>query len=268
MKKKRIIPILLLKNGWLVQSKEFSRFQNLGNPVTSVKRISEWAADELIYLDISRDNSYDLRRDDLGHPNRHTIFEILDDVSKMANMPITVGGGIKTLNDIQKRLAKGADKVAINTAALANLNFVTNSAKEFGSQCIVISIDVKLFDNVYAVMSHYGQKRTQYDPVTWAKLVEKSGAGELLLNSIDRDGMKTGYDIQLLNSVVSAVSIPVIACGGVGEWSHFAEALEKTKVDAIAAANIFQYSDQSVYLAKKYLYEHSFPVRPPDLMLI
>jgi len=268
VKKKRIIPILLLKNGWLVQSKEFSRFQNLGNPVTSVKRISEWAADELIYLDISRDNSYDLRRDDLGHPNRHSIFEILEDVSKMANMPITVGGGVKNLSDIQKRLARGADKVAINTGALENIEFVSKAAQEFGSQCIVISIDVKLFTNAYTVMSHCGQTRTQYDPITWARLVEKAGAGELLLNSIDRDGMKTGYDISLLNSVVSAVSIPVIACGGVGEWSHFAEAFEKTKVDAVAAANIFQYSDQSVYLAKKYLFAHNFPVRPPDLLLV
>jgi len=268
MKKKRLIPILLLKNGWLVQSKEFSRFQNLGNPVTSVKRISEWAADELIYLDISRDHTYDLRREDLGHPNRHTIFEILDDVSIMANMPITVGGGIKTLGDIQKRLTRGADKVAINTAALENINFISSAAKEFGAQCIVISVDVKLFKKSYVVMSHCGQKQTQYDPVTWARLVEKAGAGEILLNSIDRDGTKMGYDIQLLNSVARSVSIPVIACGGVGQWSHFGDALEKTKVDAVAAANIFQYSDQSVYLARKYLFEQKFPVRPPDLLTV
>lgn len=267
MKKRRLIPVLLLKNGWLVQSKEFKYFQNLGNPISAVERLSEWASDELIYLDISQNNIYDLRRNDIKDPNRHNILDILEDVSKETFMPITVGGGIRLIKDIEERLKRGADKIAINTIALENIDFITEAAEEFGSQCVVISIDVKLINNQYVVMSDHGKKITRYDPVEWARIVENQGAGEILLNSIDRDGKKNGYDIHLLNLVSQKVKIPVIACGGVGKWEHFAEALDKTGVDAIAAANIFQYIDQSVYLAKKYLYEHNYNVRPPDLIL-
>ncbi|MGD0623532.1 MAG: imidazole glycerol phosphate synthase cyclase subunit [Thermodesulfobacteriota bacterium] len=268
MKKKRLIPVLLLKNGWLVQSKGFRRYQNLGNPITAVKRLSEWASDELIYLDISREGEYDLRRDDLGHPNRHSFFEIIADVSKVTFMPITVGGQIRTLGDIEKRLLLGADKISINTKALDDPNFVQVAAHEFGSQCVVVSIDVKLVDGGYKVMGEGGTRMSPYGPVEWAKLVEQQGAGEILLNSIDRDGMKNGYDLELLKLVSTSVKIPVIACGGAGEWSHLAEAFEKTKVDAVAAANIFHYVDQSVCLAKKYLYDHGYHVRPPDLLFV
>lgn len=268
MKKKRLIPILLLRNGWLVQSKGFKKYQNLGNPVTSVKRLSEWASDELIYLDISRDEQYDMRRDDIGHPNRNNIFDIIEDVSKVTFMPITIGGKIRTLKDIEERLSRGADKISINTKPLENKEFIKDAAKEFGSQCIVVSIDVKLIDDKYFVMSEGGKKQTNYNSVEWAKICESEGAGEILLNSIDRDGMKTGYDIQLLKMVSQAVKIPVIACGGAGQWEHFAEAFRETNVDAVAAANIFQHIDQSVYLAKKYLYEHKFNVRPADLLMI
>ena len=268
MKKKRLIPVLLLRNGFLVQSKEFRRYQNLGNPITAVKRLSEWASDELIYLDITKDDQYELRRDDLGHPNRHSFEEIIKDVSKVTFMPITVGGRIRTLQDIEQRLLWGADKIAINTEPLHKPAFIEEAAREFGSQCTVISIDAKLTEGRYVVMSGGGTQPTPYDPVEWARLVEQRGAGEILLNSIDRDGMKMGYDIELIGSVASAVSIPVIALGGVGEWAHFAEALQKTQADAVAAANIFHYIDQSVYLAKKCLYEQGCKVRPPDLMLI
>lgn len=268
MKKKRLIPVLLLKNGWLVQSKDFSQYLNLGNPITAVKRLSEWASDELIYLDISKDDIYDLHRDDLGHPNRHTIFEILDDVSQNTFMPITVGGKIRTIKDIYDRLSHSADKISINTKALEDKKFITKAANEFGSQCIVVSIDVKLHNKKYRVMSHGGKIETPYEALEWAKIVESLGAGEILLNSIDRDGMKSGYDIQLLDMVSKSVKIPVIALGGAGKWEHFAEALEKTSVDAIAAANVFQHIDQSVYLAKEYLYNHNYNVRSPDLILL
>ena len=266
MKKNRLIPVLLLRNGWLLQSKLFKRYQNLGNPISAVKRLSEWASDELIYLDITSDDSYDMRRDDLGHPNRHSIFEIIEDVSKVAYMPITVGGRIRSLQDIEKRLSLGADKVAINTIAIEDPQFVETAAKEFGSQCIVISIDVKRQDETLLVMSQGGKHLTTYAPEEWARTVEQLGAGEILLNSIDRDGMKNGYDIELLNRVTKAIKIPVIACGGVGEWAHFAEALEQTGVDAVAAANIFHYSDQSVFLAKKFLSDRGLNVRRPDLL--
>ena len=265
MKKKRLIPVLLLKNGWLVQSKEFKRFQNLGNPTAAAKRLSEWASDELIYLDISKDEVYDMRRNDQAYPNRTSFIEIIEDVSKVSFIPMTVGGRIRNLKDIEKRLGAGADKISINTKALEDKEFIARAAKEFGSQCVVVSIDVKIINGQYVVMSSRGSIITQYSPVQWAQIVESMGAGEILLNSIDRDGLQNGYDIELLSKVSSSVRIPVIACGGAGEWSHFAEALDKTGVDAVAAANIFHYMDQSVYLAKKYLYESGHNVRPPFL---
>lgn len=269
MKKKRIVPVLLLRNGWLVQSKGFRRYQNIGNPVTSVQRFSEWASDELIYLDISRgDMVYDMRRDDTGHPNRGSLLEIVEDVARQTFMPITVGGGIRTLMDIELRLAKGADKIAINTAALSQPGFIESAALEFGSQCVVVSIDALRRDGLLKVMADGGRQSTGYTAKEWAAEVESRGAGEILINSIDRDGMKTGYDLELLAQVVDAVRIPVIALGGVGEWTHFAEALEQTGVDAVAAANIFHYSDQSVYLARKFLYDKGLPVREPALFEI
>lgn len=268
MKKKRLIPILLLRNGFLVQSKGFCRYQNLGNPISAVRRLSEWASDELIYLDITRDSQYDLRRDDLGHPNRKTLDDIIRDVSTMAFMPITVGGRIRTLNDIEKRLLWGADKVTINTRALEDPSFIRAAAREFGSQCIVISIDVKTVDSRAQVVSGGGRYPTGLKPDEWTRVAEAEGAGEILLNSIDRDGMRQGYDIDLLECVANSVRIPVIGCGGVGEWEHFCEALDRTTVDAVAAANIFHYTDQSVYLAKKYLHRRGYPVRPPDTVMI
>ncbi|MBI2023016.1 imidazole glycerol phosphate synthase subunit HisF [Candidatus Giovannonibacteria bacterium] len=268
MKKNRLIPVLLLKNGWLVQSKGFKRHQNLGNPVTAVKRLSEWAADEIIYLDISKEETYDIRREDQGYPNRSSFVEIIEDVAKVTFMPMTVGGKIQNLSDIEKRLSLGADKISINTQALDDRKFIAHAAREFGSQCVVVSIDAKRINDKYLVMSRGGQEKTSYDPVKWAKIVEAEGAGEILLNSIDRDGAKTGYDIELLSAVSESVKIPVIALGGVGEWGHFAEAFDKTKVDAVAAANIFNYTDQSVYRAKTYLYENGYNVRSPDLLII
>lgn len=266
MKKKRLIPVLLLKNGWLVQSKGFKRYQNLGNPITAVKRLSEWASDELVYLDISRGDSYDMRRDDIKHPNRHDIFEIIKDVSKMAFMPITVGGRIRTLQDIEKRLLMGADKISINTKPFEDKNFIGLAAKEFGAQCIVVSVDVKVDNSEYRVITEGGTKPTPYNPAQWARIVESEGAGEIFLNSIDRDGTREGYDIELLRLVSDSVKIPVIACGGVGDWKHFGEALDKTSVDGVAAANIFHYIDQSVYLAKKYLHEANYNIRAPFIL--
>ncbi len=265
MKKNRLIPILLLKNGFLVQSKGFCRYQNIGNPITAVRRFSDWASDELIYLDISRDDAYDMHREDLHYPNRSNIVDILRDVSKECYMPITMGGKIRSLEDIAIRLKNGADKIAINTKALEDPMFITHAAREFGSQCIIVSIDAKLSGDRYSVMSNGGRMPTAHDAVAWAKRCEECGAGEILINSIDRDGMQNGYDLRLIGAVSKAVGIPVIACGGVGEWQHFAEAFNNTKVDAVAAANIFHYTDQSVYLAKKYLYEHGCNVRNPEL---
>lgn len=268
MKKKRLIPVVLLRNGWIVQSKNFSEYQNLGNPVESVRRLSEWASDELIYLDISSDDKYDMRRDDQGYKNRDNFLDIIRDVSEVAFMPITVGGKIRCLQDIEDRLSAGADKICINTMALIEPKFVELAAREFGSQCIVISIDAKVTNDGYKVYSHGGSKKTKFSPSDIALLMQNFGAGEILINSIDRDGQANGYDLSLISRVADSVSVPVIACGGVGEWEHFSEAFEKTSVDAVAAANIFHYRDQSVFLAKKHLFELGINVRRPDLIKI
>jgi cyclase len=268
MKKNRLIPVILLKNGWIVQSKNFSQYQNLGNPVTIVKRLSQWASDELIYLDISDDDNYDTRRDDQGYANRDNFLSVIEDVSKEAFMPITVGGKIRTIKDIENRLLVGADKVCLNTMAIKDPKFINEASREFGSQCIVISIDVKFISENYSVFSNGGKSKTKFSPKDLSKLVENNGAGEILINSIDRDGRGDGYDLELINQVTNSVSIPVIACGGAGEWSHFSEVFEKTNAEAVAAANIFHYVDQSVFLAKKHLYDNGFNVRKPDLIKI
>jgi cyclase len=268
MKKRRMIPVVLLKNGWLVQSVQFSRFMNLGNPFWAVKRLSEWASDELIYLDITADDNYDLRRDDLGAPNRRTFLEIIEDVAKVTFMPITVGGKIRSLEDIRLRLALGADKISINTVAYDDPDFIRRAASQFGSQCIVVSIDYKEVAGTPRVMVQGGKRDTGLDPVGWAKTAQERGAGEILLNSIDRDGMKVGYDIDTISNVCAAVSIPVVALGGVGRWEDFEAALTRTSVDAVAAANIFQHTDQSVYYAKRHLFDAGQNVREPALIAL
>jgi cyclase len=183
-------------------------------------------------------------------------------------MPITVGGRIRSLGDIEKRLAVGADKVAINTKAIEDPEFVSIAAREFGSQCVVASIDFKEIDGTKLVVGSGGREVTDLNPCGWARRLEDLGAGEILLNSIDRDGMRTGYDLEAVDAVSRSVRIPVIACGGVGTWDHLAEGLEKTQADAVAAANIFHYTDQSVFLAKKHLAARKLDVRPPDLFAV
>lgn len=263
MKKKRLIPVLLLKDGFLVQSRSFSTYRNLGNPVTATKRLNAWGPDEIIYLDISKSDNYDLRRDDIKHPNRNNFLDILEDVARVTFAPITIGGKVRALRDVEQRLRKGADKVSINTKALEEPRFITEMANEFGSQCVVVSMDVKIIDGEHRVMAHGGMKEMRYDPVEWAHIVQNSGAGEILLNSVDRDGQKVGFDIELIDKVSSRVRIPVIALGGAGEWEHFAEVFLRTKADAVAAANLFQHMEQSLYLIKKQLHDHEFPVRRP-----
>ncbi len=251
-----------------MQSRNFKRYQVLGNPATNVERLSDWASDELIYLDISRDSSYDLKRDDLGVNYLHNFLEILLDVGKRCFMPLTVGGGIRTLEHAFARLNRGADKIAINTQALARPEFITEGALEFGAQCMVISIDAKeRAGGGWEVYTSGGTVPTGRAPAEWAKEAQERGAGEILLNSIDRDGSAQGYDIALLQSVASSVTIPTIALGGVGEWQHFTQALDRTPVSAVAAANIFNYTENSVFKAKSFLYGAGYNFRKPHLGL-
>ena len=265
MKKKRLIPVLLLKNGWLVQSKDFKYYKNLGNPITAVKRLSDWAADELIYIDITKDATYDRNREDHGYANFNTFNKIIKEVAKSNFMPLTVGGKIRSLKDIEYRIRNGADKIIINTMAIKNIKFINLAAKEFGSQCIVVSVDYKKINNKYFVYSHLNSTCTSFLAEDFCKRIEENGAGEILLNSVDRDGAGNGYDINFLRKISKKIFIPIICCGGAGKWEHFEEVIKKTDVDAIAAANIFHYKDQSVYLAKQFLYKKKLNFRRPFL---
>ena len=268
MKKKRLIPILLLKNGWLVQSKKFSQYQQLGNPITAVKRLSEWASDELIYVDISKDDFYDINRSDQGYPNRENFLDIISDVSKVTFMPITVGGKINSIKDIEFRLKLGADKISINTKALNEPEFIKHSSKEFGSQCIVVSIDFIKKNGAYFIYSHKQNKTLQINIFDFLKKIEDYGAGEILLNSVDRDGQGNGYDVEFFSKVKKIVNIPLIGCGGAGDWYDMYDLFKESDIEAVAAANIFHYKDQSVFYAKKFLYEKKVNVRKPDLLRI
>ena len=261
MLKKRLIPVLLLRNGIIVQSKGFKRYQNLGTPTAAVERLSSWASDELIYLDISQNPEYDLRRDDLNHPQLGSIVEIVNLIAAKCYMPLTFGGGIRTIEDIRVRLGGGADKVTINTLALESPEFITEAAEQFGSQCIVVSIDVKQTESGKRVYKG-GRTPTEWEPIQWAKEVASLGAGEILLNSIDRDGSGSGYDLELVESVSRAVHVPVIAMGGAGNLTHVADAMNSS-VSAVAVANMFHYTENSVYNAKKFLYEQKLNVRNP-----
>ncbi|MEO1174651.1 MAG: imidazole glycerol phosphate synthase cyclase subunit [Myxococcota bacterium] len=261
MLKKRLIPVLLLRNGVLVQSRGFKRYQMLGNPSSAVERLSSWASDELIYLDISTHRAYDLNRDDLNHPEFSSIEDIIRLIAAKCFMPLTFGGGIRTLDDVALRLRCGADKITLNTSAIEEPSFVTECARRFGSQCIVISIDAKRTDDGWQVHKG-GRTPVNLHPVRWAQRVEELGAGEILLNSINRDGTKRGFDLPLITAVSEAVSIPVIGMGGAGEWSHLAEVLA-TPASAVAVANMLHHSENSVYAAKQHLVEQLCNVRAP-----
>jgi cyclase len=265
MLKNRVIPVILLRNGAVVQSKAFRRYQHLGNPMTIVSRLSNWAADELIYLDISREKSYDLRRDDLGDPNEGDLLSILGQVSRRCFMPMSFGGGIRTMDDIADRLSRGADKVVINTQALLDPPFIESAARVFGSQCVVVCLDARSArPGKWEVSAFGGDRPTGRLAADWAHEAQERGAGEILIQSIDQDGAAQGYDLALVRSVVQAVGIPVIALGGVGDWSHLHDGLREG-ASAVAAANIFNYSENSVFKAKEHLFASGANVRAPSL---
>jgi cyclase len=258
--KRRLIPVLFLKNGLIVRSENFNYHQNLGNPLAEVSRYSDWDVDELIYIDISREKYYDLRRDDLRVKGKNNLLEIIRDISKVCFMPLTFGGGIRTTEEIRLRIKNGADKVTINSAAIEDPFFISRCCEIYGSQCIIVSIDYRYINGLPRVFKG-GITQTELDPVDWAREVEQKGAGEIFLNSIDRDGRANGYDIELIKKVVSSVNIPVIACGGAGDFYDFVELALKTSVSAIAAGNIFHFTELSYARAKAILLKNNINVR-------
>jgi len=265
----RVIPCLFLKHGLLVRSQQFRTHQAIGNPLPTIRRLSNWNVDELVLIDISRTHEHDLRRDDL--PVDQVDFEsdgmlrMIEAVARVAYMPLTVGGRIRTLEDIAARLSAGADKVIINTAAVQQPALITEAARRFGSQCIVVGIDARQVDarpGGYEVWTCGGTQETGLLPHHWAKHAQELGAGEILLNSIDRDGTGAGYDIELIRHVTEATSIPVIACGGVGRYEHLAPGNLEGGAAAVAAANIFHFFELSYVYAKRACEAAGLTIRP------
>ena len=232
-----------------------------------MRRLSGWNVDELVILDISKSNYHDMRRDDLRvNYNEKGTLGVLKQISNVCFMPLSFGGRITSLEDIQGRLSAGADKCVINTQAIQDPKLVKQASKAFGSQCIVVSIDAKLnASGNYEVLIDGGSTKTGLDPVEHAKEMQRLGAGEIFLNSIDRDGVGSGYDNELISRVVSEVSIPVIACGGVGTYDHFVEGIKQGKANAVAAANIFHFFEQSYPRAKKHCIESGITMRPEQV---
>ena len=250
MLKNRIIPCLDVKNGRVVKGINFIDLKDAGNPVEQAKIYSDGGADEICFLDITASNEY-----------RETIYEVVKDTSKKCFVPLTVGGGVRSIDDINKLLNYGADKVSINTAAVQNPKLVIESSKKFGSQCIVVAIDAKKKGDKWEVFTHGGRNNTGIDAVEFAKKMENSGAGELLVTSMDRDGTQVGYDINLMFKISSKVNIPVIASGGVGNLDHLVDGIKLGMASAVLAASIFHYGKYSVKEAKEYLDSKGIPVR-------
>lgn len=264
----RLIPVLLLKHGVIVRSQLFKVHQVIGNPMSTVERYSTWNVDELILLDISRGaDRHDLRRDDLQQSYQGTsALDVLKAVAPVCFMPLTFGGRVRTLEHIETRLAAGADKVSLNTAAFDDPDLVERAARRFGTQCVVGSIDARLRpDGGWEVFVDGGTRATGLDPAAWARRLEARGAGEILLNSIDRDGSGQGYDIALVNHVSAAVGIPVIACGGVGRYEHIAPAITEGGAAAAAVANLFHFFELSYPHAKRTAIAAGVPMRPVQL---
>ena len=263
----RLIPVLLLKHGVIVRSQLFKVHQVIGNPMSTVERLSDWNIDELVLLDISADDYHDLRRDDIQQRYQGTsAVDVLREVAKVCFMPLTFGGRIRNIDDIALRIAAGADKVSINSAALADPSFIAQASHRFGSQCIVVSIDAKRHaDGRYEVFGGDGRVATGRDPAEWARSAADLGAGEILLNSIDRDGSALGYDLDLVRQVTRAAGVPVIACGGVGTYEHFAPGITEGGASAVAAANIFHFFELSYPMAKQKAIDMGVSMRPVKL---
>jgi len=261
MLKIRLIPVLYIKNGFIVRSEGFSYHQNIGNIINEAHRYNEWDVDELIYIDISRYKEYDLRRDDLKVKSYSSIEEIIKRISRVCFMPLSFGGGIRTIEDVDFRIKNGADKVVLNTGAFLRPEFVTEVASKHGAQCVVMSIDYKLIDNKPIVFVDGGQQNTGLTVYDWVKECEKRHAGEIFLNSIDRDGSANGYDLETIARVCEATSLPVIACGGAGDFYDFVDVARASRVSAVAAGNMFHFTERSYPRAKVILKKEGINVR-------
>lgn len=252
---KRIIPCLDVDNGRVVKGVQFVDIRDAGDPVEVAKRYDQQGADEITFLDIKA-----------THDNRDTMEHVVEAVASQVFIPLTVGGGIRTVDDIRRMLNAGADKVGINSAAVTNPEFVREAAEKFGSQCIVVAIDAKCVsandeNKRWEIFTHGGRKETGIDAIEWAKKMVDLGAGELLLTSMDRDGTKSGFDLDLTRAVSDAVAVPVIASGGVGELQDLTDGVKQGRADAVLAASIFHFGEHTVQEAKQQMASQGIEVR-------
>ena len=247
---KRIIPCLDVNDGRVVKGINFVELKDAGDPVEIARSYNEQGADELTFLDITASSD-----------NRGLLFDIIEKVANQIFIPLTVGGGVRNCDDIRNLLNVGADKVGINTSAILNPNFVSESSSRFGSQAIVVAIDAKKIDDHYEVFTHGGRNATGINAIEWAKKMADFGAGELLITSMDRDGTKKGFDNNLMKSISDAVDIPIIASGGAGSLRHLVDGIKEGEADAVLAASIFHYGEYSIKEAKKYRHEHGIEMR-------
>jgi cyclase len=248
---KRLIPCLDVKDGRVVKGVRFVELRDAGDPVAAALAYDAQGADELVFLDITA-----------SHEGRATMLDVVRRTAEGIYMPLTVGGGVRSLGDIRTLLRAGADKVSLNTAALERSAVIEEAAHAFGSQCIVVAIDAKSSgDGAWQVYTHGGRRPAGRDAVEWAREVERLGAGEILLTSMDRDGTGAGYDLALTRAVSEAVSVPVIASGGVGRLEHLREGVVEGRADAVLVASLFHFGQHTIPEAKQYLHEHGVPVR-------
>jgi len=250
MLKKRIIPCLDIQNGRTVKGINFIGIKDAGDPIELAKRYVKEGADELVFLDITATIE-----------NRGTLVNLVRKIAKEINIPFTVGGGINSVEDVARIIEAGADKVSINSAAVKNPKLITDIANQFGSQCVVVAIDTKFEENVWKVFVHGGRTLTSLTTVAWAKEIEKLGGGEILLTSMNSDGTKAGFSLNITKAVSEAINIPVIASGGAGKKIHFKEVFEQTKATGGLAASIFHYSEIPIPELKQYLKNENIAVR-------
>ncbi len=247
---KRIIPCLDVTAGRVVKGVNFVELKDAGDPVEIARRYNDAGADELTFLDITASSD-----------ERDIILHIIEAVAEQVFIPLTVGGGVRKVEDVRRLLNAGADKVGINTAAVTNPQLVAEASGYFGSQCIVVAIDSKRVGDHWEVFTHGGRKPTGLDAVEWARKMESLGAGELLLTSMDRDGTKSGFDLELTRRISDAVDIPIIASGGVGNLQHLVDGVKEGHADAVLAASIFHFGEYTVDEAKRYMKQHGVEVR-------
>ena len=250
MLKTRLIPCLDVKNGRVVKGVNFLDLKDAGDPVEQAKFYDDSGADELCFLDITA-----------SHENRGTILGVVERTAEQCFIPLTVGGGIRTLEDIRRLLKAGADKISINTAAVKNPQLVESAAKKFGSQCVVVALDARRTNKSYEIFTHGGRTQTGIDALDWAKRMEPLGAGELLLTSMDRDGTQKGFDLELTQMIADAVKIPLIASGGVGKLQHLVDGVKVGHASAVLAASIFHFGAYSIGEAKSYMESKGIAIR-------